>query len=43
MSAGLLFIIDSSRKAAEDKVLEEIVIAARARAKKNAAQKEPLA
>ncbi len=40
-SAGLLFIIDSSKKAAEERVLEEIVREARARAKKALTEKEP--
>lgn len=39
-SLGLLFIIDSSRKAAEDKILEEIVREARARAKRAVSSKE---
>ncbi len=33
-SAGLLFVVDSSKKAAEEKILENIVKEARARAKK---------
>lgn len=40
-SAGLLFIIDSSKKAAEEKVLEEIVKEARARAKRALDEKAP--
>jgi len=38
-SAGLLFIVDSAQKAAEEKVLQDIVDQARARAKK--AEKQP--
>jgi len=33
-SAGLLYVVDSSQAAAEEKLLEEIVRKARARAKK---------
>jgi len=33
-SAGLLFVVDASRRAAEEKMLERIVKEARARARK---------